>query len=188
MSLHYEHNDFDAYSVVRILKYVKKHRWLASLMLTRQWEWWAGVLLFISTSSLTGKCSRLTLYRRACPCVILSSARRSHLRAGNWDKETCTAREPAQRARLPENPTVWIQEAGQTKKAASQRLCHVHTTSQQSVTGIAVWNDARLLFPPCNYPNVVNEEKQEKHYPSRRSLLLWTPHPFSKHQFKLHSW
>lgn len=63
------------------------------------------LLLFISTSSLTGKCSQLRRSRCACPCMILRSSQSSHLRAGNRDEETRAAREPSQPDGLTEN---WV--------------------------------------------------------------------------------
>lgn len=77
--------------------------------------WAVGkVLLFISTSSLTGKCSRLRLSRCACPCMILSSALKISpqgwkLRQGNTrSKGARSASQPLQRV-------VCMQEAGQTE-------------------------------------------------------------------------
>lgn len=102
------------------------------------------LLLFIRTSLLTGKCSQLRLSRCACPCMILSSALRSHLRAGNWDEETRAAREPIQLASLTEN-CMYAGSWTDWERAAQKRACHVNITSLQWNTGSTAWKDATFL-------------------------------------------
>lgn len=63
--------------------------------------------------------------------MILGAALKSHLRAANRDKETHSAREPASVSKSCMYAGSWTD----CEKAALQRVCHVNTTSLQSMTG-----------------------------------------------------